>query len=206
MKTVFLLFPAVLLFSAFTGANAQAPREADGSYMFTKRDSCELFLDVYEPAEGSVRQIDGRAKPTILFVFGGGFVSGERSNPGYLPWFSRLNQDGYRVVSIDYRLGLKGVKDVGIRSIPAIYNAIEIGVEDLYSATAFICNNAEALDIDPDNIVICGSSAGAIICMQAEWHLCNGEAICSILPEGFRYKGVVSYSGAVFSRKGKPCL
>ena len=205
MKKTFLFFDFLCAFcsSCICIAAPQEPIEPDGSYMFTKRDTCDLFLDVYDPAGDSL-SLQRQKKPTILFVFGGGFVGGERSHPYYQPWFRRLNADGYRVVTIDYRLGLKGVENVGIRSIPEIYNAVEIGVEDLYSATAFLCNNADALGVDPGNIVICGSSAGAIICMQADWHLCNDDPICASLPEGFRYKGVISFAGAVFSRQGKP--
>ena len=206
MKKISTLLSAMLLAPFLCSAQQEAPVSIDpsGTYMFAQKDSCELFLNVYDPAENSAAQADGTARPTILFVFGGGFVSGQKDAPSYQPWFRRLTDDGYRVVSIDYRLGLKGVEKVGIGNIDTIYNAIEMGVEDLFSATRFLCKNAEALGIDPGNIVVCGSSAGAIISLQAEWHICNGDPITGILPAGFRYSGVISYAGAVFSRKGKP--
>lgn len=195
---------AAAVFCAGLPCRAQAPAiEPSATYMFAQRDTCQLFLDVYDPAEGSETTLDGKAKPTILFVFGGGFIGGHRDSEWYLPWFRRYTDDGYRVVSIDYRLGLKGQGSIGIGNMDAIYNAVEIGVEDAYSATAFLVDNAETLGIDPGSIVLCGSSAGAIISLQAEWHLCNRTPLSGILPEGFRYAGVMSLAGAVFSREGK---
>ena len=175
----------------------------DGTYIFEKRDTCNLFLDIYNPAEGSQTSIDGNEKPTILFMFGGGFIRGTRNDESYLPWFKAMTEDGYRIISIDYRLGLKGSDKVGVAQVGALDKAIHMGVEDLYSATNFLNENAAELGINPSNIVIAGSSAGAIIAMQAEYEICNGTSWTSVLPEGFRYAGVMSFSGAILSREGK---
>lgn len=188
---------AILL--AFMAGSSYAQQD----YLFAQRDTCQLLLTVYEPAEGSQTAIDGRQKPTVLFSFGGGFVMGERNHRSYLPWFRRYNENGYRVITIDYRLGLKGSGRLGVKDYEKIYNAIQIGVEDLYSATAFIIDNAEALGVDPSNIVLAGSSAGAIISLQAQWHLCNRSGHADMLPKDFRYAGVMSFSGAIFSHEGK---
>lgn len=175
----------------------------DGTYIFEKRDTCDLFLDIYNPAKGSQTSIDGNEKPTILFMFGGGFIRGTRNDESYLPWFKAMTEDGYRIISIDYRLGLKGSDKVGVAQVGALDKAIHMGVEDLYSATNFLNENAAELGINPSNIVIAGSSAGAIIAMQAEYEICNGTSWTSVLPEGFRYAGVMSFSGAILSREGK---
>ena len=39
--------------------------------------------------------------------------------------------------------------------------------------------------------------------MQAEYEICNRTSWTSTLPEGFRYAGVMSFSGAILSRNGK---
>ena len=174
-----------------------------GEYMFAQRDTCQLFMSVYDPTPESETSIEGRQKPTILFAFGGGFISGSRNSREYLYWFRRLCDNGYRVITMDYRLGLKGKGNIGITQVGAIYDAIEVGVEDMYAATAYIIDNAEALGVDPANIVISGSSAGAIISLQAEWHLCNRSGHAAMLPKDFRYAGVMSFSGAILSRNGK---
>lgn len=177
--------------------------QPDGTYMFVQRDTCDLFLDVYNPAKGSETTLNGKEKPTIVFMFGGGFIRGTRDDKSYNAWFRTMTENGYRVISIDYRLGLKGSTKVGVAQVNALDNAIHMGVEDLFSATTFIIENADQLGVDPANIVISGSSAGAISVMQAEYEISNRTKWAAVLPDGFNYAGVMSFSGAILSREGK---
>ena len=101
------LLTAVLAFACLVSVSAQGP---NGTYLYAERDTCRLFFDVYEPAPEADTTLEGHEKPTLLFVYGGGFIGGYRSNERYMPWFKILNDNGYRVITIDYRLGLKGVK------------------------------------------------------------------------------------------------
>jgi predicted esterase len=78
-----------------------------------------------------------------------------------------------------------------------------MAVEDLFSATEFIIDNSKELKINPNNLIISGSSAGAITVMQAEYEIANKTSWASVLPEGFNYAGVMSFSGAILSREGK---
>lgn len=183
--------------------NSHAQISPDATYMYTQRDTCSLYMDVYEPAAEAVISPDGLQKPTIIFMFGGGFIAGTRDNKSYHKWFKAMKEDGYRIVSIDYRLGLKGSKKVGIAQVNVLDKAIHMAVEDLFSATRFIIDNADELRIDPSNIVISGSSAGAISVMQAEYEICNRTSWTKVLPEDFNYAGVMSFSGAILSREGK---
>lgn len=175
----------------------------DGTYMFAQRDTCDLYLDVYNPAKGSETTFNGKAKPTVIFMFGGGFIRGTRDDQDYHKWFRTMTQNGYRVISIDYRLGLKGSNKVGVAQVNVLDKAIHMAVEDLFSATTFIIDNADHLGVDPSNIVISGSSAGAISVMQAEYEISNMTKWAAVLPEGFNYAGVMSFSGAILSREGK---
>lgn len=205
MKRYLLLIAGLLTFSTIISAQEEETKliNPDGTYMFEKRDDGELFLDVYSPAEGSETSIDGKAKPTILFMFGGGFIQGQRDDASYHKWFKMLTDNGFRVISIDYRLGLKGSNKVGVAQVNVLDKAIHWAVEDLFSATNYIIKNAEQLDVDPSNLVISGSSAGAISVMQAEYELCNKTKWAAVLPEGFKYAGVMSFSGAILSREGE---
>ena len=206
MRRKILSLIACLIISAVCTEMAHAketPISPDGTYLYAERDTCDLYLDVYNPAKGSQTSINGNKKPTIVFMFGGGFISGTRDDASYNDWFRMLTQNGYRVVSIDYRLGLKGSHKVGVAQVNVLDKAIHMAVEDLFSATVFMIDNAEALGIDPSNIVISGSSAGAISVMQAEYEICNRTSWASVLPSDFNYAGVMSFSGAILSRKGK---
>lgn len=176
------------------------------TYKVAQRDTCDLFMDVYDPV---IIPGDTLNRPTILFVFGGGFVMGQRDDPWILPWFKLLNENGYRVVSVDYRLGLKGVKmkfDLFhlLQSADYTKKAVDMGVEDVFASVRYLCDNAEELGIDPNNIVICGSSAGAMISLSSELEACNRTSRAAILPEGFHFAGVMSFAGAIMSDSGKP--
>ena len=200
------LLTSLLAAAAYILCSAQASDSLvpDGTFLFAHRDTCDLYLDWYKPAEGSVTEIDGVRKPTVLYVFGGGFKEGNRRDGSSVPWFKQLTDAGYSVVSIDYRLGLKGITSAGVNPefIRNLDHAIQLAVEDLFSATNYVIENAASLNIDPDAIVISGSSAGAITVLQAEWEICNGRELASVLPEGFNYAGVMAFSGAIFSRQG----
>ena len=175
----------------------------DGTYLYAERDTCNLFLDVYDPADGSQVKASGMNKPTIIFMFGGGFIKGTRDDADYHRWFRKMTENGYRIISIDYRLGLKGSDKVGVAQVNVLDKAIHLAVEDLFSATNFIIENSEQLGVDPSNIVISGSSAGAISVMQAEYEIANRTEWASVLPAGFNYAGVMSFAGAILSREGK---
>ena len=194
-----MLLTAAGLYSRAAGAIVTP----DETYMFAKRDTCELFMDIYHPAKGSQTTFNGTEKPTVIFMFGGGFIHGTRDNESYHKWFKMMTENGYRIVSIDYRLGLKGSNKVGVAQVNVLDQAIHMAVEDLFSATTFIIDNQEQLGIDPKNIVISGSSAGAITVMQAEYEISNRTHWTSVLPQDFNYKGVMSFSGAILSREGK---
>ena len=175
------------------------------TYMVAQRDTCDLYMDMYEPA---VIPGDTLDRPTVLFVFGGGFVMGQRDDPWVLPWFKLLNENGYRVVSVDYRLGLKGIRmrfDLFhlIESADYTKAAVDIGVEDVFAAVRYLADHPE-LGVKMDNIVISGSSAGAMISLSSELEACNRTARAQILPEGFHFAGVMSFAGAIMSDSGKP--
>lgn len=200
MKKIITLLAAVMCISISVSAQSITP---DGTYMFVQRDTCDLFMDVYNPAAGSQTTFKGVEKPTVIFMFGGGFIRGTRDDESYNGWFRTMTENGYRVISIDYRLGLKGSNKVGIAQVNVLDKAIHMAVEDLFSATGYIIDNAAQLGVDPANIVISGSSAGAISVMQAEYEIANRTSWASVLPAGFNYAGVMSFSGAILSREGK---
>lgn len=194
----------MLIASLFIGCiAASAQITPDATYMFAQRDTCDLYMDVYDPADGSETSINGIDKPTVIFMFGGGFIRGTRDDEDYNKWFETMTENGYRIISIDYRLGLKGSDKVGIAQVNVLDKAIHMAVEDLFSATNFILDNAEQFGVSADNLVISGSSAGAITAMQAEYEIANSTKWASVLPKGFNYAGVMSFSGAILSREGK---
>lgn len=166
------------------------------THLYAVKGTDSLYLDHYAaPVEGK--------RPCVMFVFGGGFVGGARDHD--TEYFLFLANNGYDVVSIDYRLGMRGVESPGIiEFLKAMDKTINIAVEDLYSATNFILDHANEWQIDPTKIVVSGSSAGAITSLQAEYAICNSLPVAKSLKEGFNYAGVIAFAGAVFTLDGAP--
>jgi dipeptidyl aminopeptidase/acylaminoacyl peptidase len=193
----------VLFFLSFTILHSQDSTKGPvtiekNTFAFIERDST-LYMDFYSDTS------DSKTRPCVIFVFGGGFARGARDREFYHPYFRTLVKNGYRVASIDYRLGLAGIYDeVNIFNTDPLKKAIDMAVEDLYLATAFLLSRAEELRIDPENFIVSGSSAGAITSLHADWYKRNAHVLSEILPSGFQYNGVVSFAGAIFSTRGKP--
>lgn len=189
MKRLSLIL--VLLLVAFGGFG-----QTMTTYQYVEKDGKQLYLDYYEPSYVNDSTI------CVFYVFGGGFIQGQRNGEFEKDYFSKLVEEGFMVVAIDYRLGLVGAKNLGITNYKPVQNAIYMAAEDAISALAYIIDNPE-MKINRDLIVMVGSSAGAITVLQTDYALCNGFLNADILPEDFRPAGVVSYAGAIFSQEGK---
>ena len=109
-----------------------------------------------------------------------------------------MAENGIVGVSIDYRLGLKDKKVKNLIQLAKILEiSVNMAVEDMASAVKFVLDNAEELKVNPKQIIISGSSAGAITALQTDYFLSNDKI--KDLPEDFRFAGVVSFAGAVAS-------
>ena len=101
-------------------------------------------------------------------------------------------------VSIDYRLGLKDKKIKNLIQLAKILEiSVDMAVQDMASAVEFVLNHATELKVNPKQIMLSGSSAGAITALQTDYYLCNSRI--QTLPEDFRFAGVISFAGAVAS-------
>ncbi len=186
---------ALLLLTAATLFAGGVERD---TYIFGIQGNDTLRVDTYRTTETVTSP-----RPVVLFAFGGGFRTGSRAESDYMAFFHHLANQGIIVVSTDYRTGLKGLDATAIKTADdftaALQNAIGMAVTDFYGATSFILNKCEEWGADPDKIIACGSSAGAITALQAEYMICNSSPLASALPEGFNYAGVLSFAGAICS-------
>ncbi|HTE28413.1 alpha/beta hydrolase fold domain-containing protein [Flavitalea sp.] len=188
----------ILLISLWLGtclsAEAQVTKQ---SFIYATKDTQTLSLDFYGRKGDTLVK-----KPCVLFVFGGAFVGGRRDDTNYIRYFNSLAEQGFKVASISYRLGLKGVTDLSVIHTKPLQKAIDMAVDDVYDATNWILKHADSLQVDPHKIILSGSSSGAITVLQAELIKCNQQT--RKLPQQFSYAGVIAFSGAIFSYKGKP--
>lgn len=188
--------------------SAGNPEIQKENFVFSIKGTDTLSLDKYELPFTSAK------RAVMLFVFGGGFQGGDKANSAYIPYFEFLARNGFVVVSMDYRTTLKNVEPENFSSYEdfaaALQNAVNTAVEDLYDATGFVIARELDWNINPEQIVISGSSAGAITALQAEYYLCNGDKLTERLPAGFNYAGVISFAGAISEQifphwDKKPC-
>lgn len=171
------------------------------TYEYAVKDTNHLKLDVYVPAQQNAEH------SCMIFAFGGGFIGGARDDNQIPELQKYYTSKGWVVISIDYRLGLKGYSNYSLSTgLKKFTNAFEMAGEDLISATDFILKNllnTPQFTINPAHIVTIGSSAGAITVLEADYFLGNRIHGAEMLPDTFRYAGVIPFSGAVYSAKGK---
>jgi predicted esterase len=201
------LVPVLLLLSCLPARAAATDSIVKRTFVYAVKGTDTLRLDKYDTQE-----IAGN-KPCLIFVFGGGFAAGRRDDAAFLPFYEKLVRNGYAVVAIDYRLGMKNLKErlhTKQRKLKLLYQvigifeqSIDMAVEDLFDATAYIVAHAADWRIDTAKIISCGSSAGAITVLQGEYELCNAGKLTAHLPQGFHYAGVISFAGAVFNKSGR---
>jgi dipeptidyl aminopeptidase/acylaminoacyl peptidase len=121
-----------------------------------------IALDLYRPADSTA------ALPTIVFVHGGGFTGGSRSE--FDSMAAEFAERGYVTVTIDYRLS----------SLPYIWfdtpsdlaaAAISAAREDTRSAVRWLTAHAESLHVNVNRIALLGYSAGAISAIGASTYV-----------------------------------
>ena len=185
----------ILLAILLAGMTAFAQNMKTSQY--AERDTLQLYLDFYTPNHVHDSTI------CVVYVFGGGFIGGHRDGEFEKGYFKQLVDEGFMVAAIDYRLGLKGAKNLSITNSEPLENAINMAADDTILAIAYLLDHAAELKVNKDWIMMVGSSAGAITSLQVDYALCNNFLNASILPADFRLAGVVSYAGAIFSHEGK---
>ncbi|MFV0591088.1 MAG: alpha/beta hydrolase [Draconibacterium sp.] len=158
---------------------------------YATKDGENLDLDVYLPQGDAETE-----RATIIFVHGGGFVGGSRDGEMVTNFCKQMAYHGYVVASISYRLTRKGKPGGFGCECPANekLNTINAAVEDLQDATFFLIENRESYGIDPQKIMLAGSSAGAETVLAAAYQ----PPYCYGLESGpVSFAGVIGMAGAI---------
>ena len=201
MKRIFCLFTLICLTVVI--ARSQTPADStrwhpDEAIAFVQYDTLALEMDLYFPND------DAEQHRCIIFSYGGGFIEDNQRSEDVRRLCRTLADDGFMVVAANYRLGLRGVQFKGpLSMIKPLENAVEMAAEDVMKVTRYVLDYASELTVDPRQVILMGSSAGAIASLQCDFERCNRTELAQrYLPEGFRYAGVVAFAGAIYSRKG----
>ena len=165
------------------------------TYTFAVRDTMELKMDVYQP------QHPRADHACVLYVFGGGFVSGERNDKYSTQCCQLLADRGFVAVAIDYRLYFKHAPKVPLLKMYTLFDtAIRWAVEDCSEAIAYLWDHSGELKLDPSKMVLTGCSAGAITVLQLDYSRVNKLDVAAKLPGGFVPAAVIPYAGGIMCR------
>lgn len=115
-----------------------------------------LFLNVWTRGLG-----DGKKRPIMVWLHGGGYVTGSGSSNGYDG--SRLAERGdVVVVTLNHRLNGFGYSYLaGLTDDPKYADAGNLGSLDIVRALEWVRDHADAVGGDADNVTIFGESGGA---------------------------------------------
>lgn len=138
-------------------------------------DGKSLHLDIYKK-----KNLPPSA-PTLIFVHGGAWRTGERSD--YLYYLLSYANKGYVTITVSYRL----IKD-------AVFPA---AVQDLDCAVRWIRQHADEYGIDADRMALVGGSAGAHLSMLVGYDGDNPAFIgeCGLDSISSSVKAIVSLYG-----------
>jgi dienelactone hydrolase len=161
-----------------------------GSAPDSQGNPVALQLDLYRPT-GDAQT----SRPALVWVHGGGFSSGSKTNTVPVDVANTFAKLGYVVVSIDYRLLAPGTC-VGDPSQPACVTAALEAQHDAQAAVRWLRANASTYGVDPTRIGIGGESAGGITATLVGLH---SEDVGSSGNPGFSSTvgGFVSVSGGL---------
>jgi dienelactone hydrolase len=149
-----------------------------------------LRLDLYQPTGDTQTQ-----RPALVWVHGGGFSGGDKSNTVPVDVANTFAKQGYVVVSINYRL-LAPPSCTSNPSQGVCTTAALEAQHDAQAAVRWLRANASTYRIDPARIGIGGESAGAITATLVGLH---SEDVGSSGNPGFpsTVGGFVSVSGGL---------
>lgn len=161
------------------------------THTYATKDGQALQLDVYMPVKDSLQQ-----RPLIIFMHGGGFAGGTRTNEAEVKFAESAAKRGYVAVQISYRLTRKGQSFGCDFEAEGKMQTFRLAAEDFMDALNFMISEKEKFGIDPEKIIVGGSSAGAEAVLNAVY---NERLMFKDLVgyENFSFAGVFSLAGAI---------
>ena len=135
----------------------------------------ELLCDVWRPGNGATSGLG------LIYIHGGGWAAGEK-DMFTRPFFHHLTAQGHTVMDVAYRL----IPDVDIYGM----------IGDIKQAVAWMKTNAPRYGVDPEKIVLVGSSVGAHLALLAGYSSGAPELTPDELKDDdLSLSGIISYYG-----------
>ena len=149
-----------------------------------------LKMDFYDPQNDTMA-----ARPLIIWVHGGSFIGGSKTDIDVKTWAQKFAKKGYACASIDYRVGFLPFDSAN--AVKAVVRA----VQDLRAAIRFFYKDRSTTNtykIDTTRIFVGGSSAGAITAL----HLAYLDKECEI--SDYLNSSTITALGGLEGASGNP--
>ena len=158
---------------------------------YSIKDGEELKLDIYSLSKDTLQ-----ARPLIVFMHGGGFGGGTRTNESEVKFAEAAARKGYVAVQMSYRLTRKGQSFGCDYEAEGKMQTFRLAAEDFMDALDFLLKNKTEYRIDPSKVIVGGSSAGAEAVLNAVY---NERLMFEDLSQyaDVNFAGVFSLAGAV---------
>jgi para-nitrobenzyl esterase len=114
-----------------------------------------LVINVFTPGVN-----DNRKRPVLVYIHGGGFVSGASSAPG-IDGHNFAQAGDVVLVSMNHRLNVFGHLSLAQSGDSRYADAGNVGMLDVIAALRWVRDNIANFGGDPDNVSISGQSGGA---------------------------------------------
>ncbi|MCO6497996.1 MAG: carboxylesterase family protein [Chitinophagaceae bacterium] len=145
-------------------------------------DSKETVFDIFLPKSKSPTAL-------VMFIHGGGFIGGDKSDPlrgpGSIEMIKTFLSNNIAFATINYTL-------LNSQSTQGVLECLN----DSKRALQFMRYNAKTLNIDKNNVVLMGASAGAGTSLWIGFHdeMAQKDATDPVMRESTRVKGIVVMS------------
>ncbi|MEV0525565.1 alpha/beta hydrolase [Streptomyces sp. NPDC050439] len=158
----------------FEGVNYAKAPDGDRTRRYARIGERRGKLDLW-----TLPKREGVRHPAVVWVHGGGWNKGHRGqSPAWNRWF---NARGWSVFDIDYRLA------------PHVTQLDQIG--DVKCAVGWVRRHARVFGIDPDRLVLAGSSAGGNLALAAAYTEGDDRVPSSCAVRDSSVAGVISLYG-----------
>ncbi|MBC2327480.1 alpha/beta hydrolase [Listeria booriae] len=142
------------------------------SVKYATVDGNDLYMDISVPKSTTAK------RTPIVLIHGGGFVAGTRNQSP--SWTQFYVDRGYVVFDVDYRLAKDG------------YTTWDKAAPDVASAIVWIGQHADKYQVDMEQLLIAGGSAGGSLALQVCYGLNDGTLKPYISGEVYAPKAVVA--------------
>lgn len=126
----------------------------DGMKSTNELKNLNLTMDLYLPTNDYLKE-----RPLIVFIHGGAYFIGSKTDPPIVLWCKHYAELGYVVASINYRMGFRPTQT-------SIERCGYAAVQDAHAALRYLVHNKDVYRINPDYIFVAGSSAGSITALN----------------------------------------